>query len=128
MKSAEDFAAAIAGMANRSDRREAIKARDAELTQEVVEKCADAAASWGDSNLHVDNQDWLVGKRQRDGLINAILAVAKPPESPRERLGRVLWEHRYTQAWAGLRQSTRDMYMDQAEAVRQEIAKMREEG
>ena len=120
MKSAEDFAAAVAGMAYRSDRREAIKARDAEVTADVVERCAKIAVDWAKDRR-------LTGL----SLQAAIRAVAKPPESPRERLGRVLWERVYANPaeipWRAEEAEIRVRYMDYAEAVRQEIAKMRGE-
>ena len=125
MKSAEDFAAAVAGMAYRSDRREAIKARDAELTQEVVERCANVATRYlKDCFLDINFTDPV-----SIGLLDTIRAVAKPPETPRERLGRVLCERTNPDyAWSDFGKLDRDIWCDRAEAVRQEIAKMEAEG
>ncbi len=57
-----------------------------EIHEEVVQACADAF------RLAASER----GFRAHDGLvefgIDTILAVAKPPETDRDRLGRVLWE------------------------------------
>ena len=56
------------------DRRRRVEARDAELTQEVVEKCVKAYVAFVDARESWDNRE----------PVDAIRAVATPPESPRE--------------------------------------------
>ena len=98
------------------ERVDIIKARDAEVTQEVVEKC-----------VKIVDDEWQYGETAfdlcvYDGLVNAIRAVATPPESPRERLGKVARKAFYNgnEAWDELSAKNRQWWTDTAAAVVEE--------
>ncbi len=95
-----------------------------------VQRCADAAGkAWHDGE---QRPCWL------SDITNAILAVAQPTETTRERLGRVAYEahKRDTEKpdegqiflnWHELRDRARESYMYRADAVCAELAKIQEE-
>ena len=59
----------------------------------------------------------------------AVRTIAKPPESTRERLARVMWERRPYRgySWADATQELRDSWMEDIDAVQAELAKIRKE-
>ena len=102
---------------------EVINADRAEVEAATVQRC-----------VKIVNDEWWYGlggafnEKPRDSIVAAIRAVATPPESPRERLGRVLWEATLPSAsWENATTFDQDEMCNRADAVRQEIAKMEEE-
>ena len=64
----------------------------------------------------------------REGVVEAIIAVAKPPESERERLGRVAYGARYpVKMWMDLTEESREQQRVIGDTVRAELDKIREE-
>ena len=100
------------------DRRRRVEARDAELTQEVVEKCVKAYVAFVDARESWDNRE----------PVDAIRAVATPPELPRERLGRVAYESIHGDLWDCATEKTKNWYCDSAAAVIAEQARIDAEG
>lgn len=99
--------------------REAVVARDADVAMSVIR------ASIADSTRNID-ATWLFSLCEQVG--KAILATAKPPETTRERLGRVLWGYKNrSYAWEEMPLHERETYCDQAEAVQAELAKIQED-
>ena len=86
----------------------------------TVEACAEAFATY--------IRD-IIGGKPSQRAIDAILAIAKPPESTRERLARVMWERRPYRgySWADATQELRDSWMEDIDAVQAELAKIRKE-
>ena len=97
----------------------------------TVQRCADAALDTVEDILHPLEQT-------KELIRQAILGVAKPSETERERLGRVAYEahKRDTEKpdegqiflnWHELRDRARESYMYRADAVRAELDKIKEE-
>jgi len=100
--------------------RELIAARDAEVRADTVQRCADAYERW-----------LFAGGGTVDQGMDAIRAVATPPESPRERLGKVVREAfrgGVDSAWASVVGDIKETYMEVAEAVLEEKARIDAEG
>ena len=117
MRSAEElWVEYIDGTTCRNNFLAIIKADRAEVRTDAVQRCVDAAISWHRAGC----------SRVPSGLTDAIRAVATPPESPRERLGRVLYERMGGDAWEDFMSQQR--YIDLAAAVIAEQARMEEEG
>ena len=115
LRPVEEVAGGSAWMEHRQ-RVEMLQA-DREAT---VKACAEAFATY--------IRD-IIGGKPSQRAIDAILAVAKPPESTRERLARVMWERRPYRgySWADATQELRDSWMEDIDAVQAELAKIRKE-
>ena len=99
---------------------EVINADRAEVEAATVQRC-----------VKIVNDEWWYGlggafnEKPRDSIVAAILAVAQPPESPRERFGRVLWElNQYNGVWAKTSDDCKKRYCDKAAAVIAEYESM----
>ena len=91
--------------------------------EEVVEACVEAG---------VDRMCYLLSLSKNDpymvSLHDTILAVAKPVESRRERLGRVLFESNpYNGYWERMDDNIKKEFCDRAEAVVAELRRIEEE-
>ena len=92
----------------------------------TVEACAEAFATY--------IRD-IIGGKPSQRAIDAILAVAKPPESTRERLGRALYKAWVAQVcddmppaeWHDLTDGSQEQEMEMAAAVQAELALIQEE-
>ena len=83
----------------------------------VVKACAGVADAW----VHSANT-------KSCDLYAAILAVAKPPEDPRERLGRVACEANNGCYWRDTPDKLREAWCIRAAAVLEEQRKIEEDG
>ena len=95
----------------------------AQVEQYTAQRCADAAEkAWHDGE---QRPCWL------SDITNAILAVAQPPETERERLGRKLWNAKgdsaYMNGWESIGEVSRESYMHTVDIIRDEQRKIEAE-
>ena len=98
-----------------------INDRTVEVEAATVQRCADAY------KLHMQTR---YGIKVSPGAVEAILAVAAPPESSRERLGKVVREAfrgGVDSEWASVVGDIKETYMEVAEAVLEEKARINAE-
>ena len=63
----------------------------------------------------------------REGVVEAIIAVAQPPEDPRERLGLIIHDHLSGISWEYLDECQIEHYYKAADALITELDKIKEE-